>query len=59
MSDNLKSSQEWNTQPKYKNHIVLDPDGWDRANFEVSWNEPITEEEFVRRLQRSTCMLRG
>ncbi len=36
--------------------VVLDPDGWDRANFDVSWNEEIDEEEFKRRLQRSTSM---
>lgn len=33
---------------------VLDPDGWDRTNFDESWNELITEEEFKKRLMRST-----
>jgi hypothetical protein len=35
---------------------VLDPDGWDRANFDVSWSEEIDEEEFKKRLQRSTSL---
>lgn len=33
---------------------ILDPDGWDRANFEESWNEKITEAEFHSRLLMST-----
>ena len=37
--------------------VVLDPDGWDRANFEQSWAEMISEEEFRARLQRSTTMV--
>lgn len=34
---------------------VLDPDGWDRRNFEESWQEAITLEEFMRRASKSTC----
>jgi len=34
---------------------VLDPDGWDRTDFQRSWNEPITEAEFRRRLGESTA----
>lgn len=54
------------TQPVYQNSSawseklrvrVLDPDGWDRANFEQSWAEMISEEEFRARLQRSTTMV--
>ena len=34
---------------------VLDHDGWDRANFDYSWNkEKITMAEFQRRLAMST-----
>lgn len=36
--------------------IVMDPDGWDRANFDESWNELISEEVFKARLQHSTSM---
>ena len=34
---------------------VIDPDGWDRDNFEVSWNTPITKAEFRNRASNSTC----
>ena len=33
---------------------VIDPDGWDRKDFQRSWNEPITEAEFKRRVAVST-----
>lgn len=32
----------------------MDPDGWDRQNFEASWSEPITIAEFKRRVWMST-----
>jgi hypothetical protein len=36
----------------------MDPDGWDRKNYEFSFNEEeITGEEFTSRLNRSTLML--
>lgn len=38
----------------YTGITVLDPDGWDRANFQESWNEPITLAEFHRRVRLST-----
>jgi len=37
---------------------VLDPDGWDRADFARSWAEPISIDEFKRRAGRSTIDLR-
>lgn len=50
----LKTSKEW-----VMGHFpltVLDPDGWDRSNFKYSFeDELITEEEFLKRLGRSTC----
>lgn len=37
--------------------MVLDPDGWDRKNFDYSWNEElITLGEYKERLSKSTCM---
>ncbi len=48
-----KSSKEW--QETYPNIVVLDPDGWDRKNFENSWSELITVEEYKKRLMFSTC----
>jgi hypothetical protein len=49
-----KTSEEW--QKKFKNKIlVLDPDGWDRQNFEHSWKEEkISLEEFKKRCSTST-----
>jgi hypothetical protein len=37
-----------------KGVIVKEPDGWNRADFERSWAEPITEFEFEQRVSRST-----
>lgn len=47
-----KTSAEWIKEVGY---VVLDPDGWDRTNFDYSWNkEKITMVEFQRRLSLST-----
>ena len=50
-----KTSVEW--QEEYKEDIsIIDPDGWDRKNYDYSWNEElITEEEFWKRVYISTC----
>jgi len=49
------TSAKW--QILYPNPIVLDPDGWDRANYQYSWHEEsITYSEYQRRLSLSTCM---
>lgn len=50
-----KTSQQWQElNPEIQ---VLDPDGWDRANFNFSWNEElITLEEYNKRLLHSTCI---
>lgn len=50
MTEKLNSSQ-WS---KHFNVMVIDPDGWDRENFEASWAEEITEDEFQHRLHRSS-----
>ena len=47
-----KVSAEWIKEVGYE---VLNPDGWDRTNFEYSWyKEKITMTEFKRRLAFST-----
>lgn len=47
-----RTSEEWQQLCKYQ---VLDPDGWDRKNFDYSWyQEVITAEEFELRLMSST-----
>lgn len=49
----LKSSEDW--QKLYPEIKVLDPDGWDRKNFENSWNELISFKEYNNRIMYSTC----
>ena len=47
-----KVSSEWIMEVGYE---VLDPDGWDRSNFQYSWyEEEISYEEFQKRLINST-----
>jgi len=50
-----KTSKEW--VKKYKKLIkILDPDGWDRQNYDYSFNkEKITFEKFQMRCSISTC----
>jgi hypothetical protein len=56
MNKNIKTPDEWLKMDDYSDITILDPDGWDRNNFDESWNEKITEEEFNRKLCSSTCM---
>lgn len=59
-SDTFKSSQEWYDElyPE-KEVIVIDPDGWDRRNFQYSWYvETITYTTFLSRLMISTCVIK-
>lgn len=56
--ENLKTSKEWMEQEKYSHVKIMDPDGWDRKNFNYSFNEElITEIEFNKRKCMSTCMI--
>lgn len=51
--EELKTSEEWNKI--YNKIIVVDPDGWDRKNFQSSWfEELISERTFTSRLLNST-----
>lgn len=56
--EELKTSQEWYEQ-LYPDHkmIIMDPDGWDRSNYDYSFKEEkITIGEFNKRLLNSTCI---
>lgn len=63
MNEVKKTSLEWyielNEQEKKEGKrqtVIMDPDGWDRKNYEYSFKqEPITLEEFNLRLSYSTC----
>lgn len=49
-----KTSEKW--QEQYPNLKVLDPDGWDRKNYQYSWfEEKITFNEYNKRRSLSTC----
>jgi hypothetical protein len=52
----LNNSDEWyKILYPGKNVVVMDPDGWDRKNWQFSWYEElITAEEFNERLMKST-----
>jgi hypothetical protein len=52
----LHSSAEWQI---YYPYLILDPDGWDRKNYEKSWAEQITWKEFQNRAAKSTCILKS
>lgn len=47
------SGEEW-VKELNDGITILDPDGWDRSNWEVSWNEKINLHEFYRRRDMST-----
>ena len=50
-----KTSAQW--QSLYPYPKVLDPDGWDRKNYDYSCNEElITLEEYNIRVSNSTCL---
>ena len=56
----MKTSQKWlaEIQEQFSKVTVLDPDGWDRKNYEYSFNqELISKEEFKKRFYMSTVML--
>ena len=56
-----KTSEEWYNEGyatfNNKSLIILDPDGWDRQNYQYSWyEEKITLKEFEKRLSFSTII---
>ena len=55
MKNSKKTSRDWCRQFRVAQRDILDPDGWDRTNFEESFRaEEITKEEFGDRLGCST-----
>ncbi len=53
----LKTSVQWCVVFEC---VVMDPDGWDRKNYEYSFEqELITEEEFRKRISNSTMLILG
>jgi len=53
-----KTSQQWVEELYPVGNPVVDPDGWDRKDFEYSWyQEPISKDEFEKRLMNSTLRM--
>lgn len=53
----LKTSKEW---CKHFDCVVFDPDGWDRKNYEYSFNEEmVSEAEFRKRAKKSSMLVTG
>lgn len=52
MTTVVKTSKEWQEETDI---LILDPDGWDRGNFQFSYyEEQITLKEFNRRTSESS-----
>ena len=52
----LRTSEEW--QKLQPDTVILDPDGWDRQNFEYSWyEEKISLAEYGKRSNSSTIKI--
>lgn len=55
MTPEVKTSAEW--QAIHPNPRIMDPDGWDRTNFQYSWfEEQITFDQYRERLFWSTII---
>lgn len=51
----FKTSDVW--QKEFPHIKILDPDGWDRTNYQFSWfEERISYDEYMKRMMTSTCM---
>jgi len=49
------TSDQWLKQPEYKDIKILDPDGWDRQNYQFSFFEELIDKtEFRKRVMFST-----
>ena len=53
-----KTSKDWCKHFDINQRDIRDPDGWDRANFDYSFNEEIiSEKDFIQRLRASTVLM--
>ena len=53
-----KTSSAWLNSDEFTGYRIIDPDGWDRANWEYSfYKEKITKREFEWRVCQSTISL--
>jgi|TARA_R110000822_G_scaffold82467_3_gene195093 hypothetical protein len=53
----LKTSEQWFTEMAEEGFIIMDPDGWDRTNYQYSfYEEKISHSEYLGRVIQSTCL---
>ena len=53
-----KTSEEWSKDTRFSDTTVLDPDGWDRQDYQYSWfEEKISAAEYEKRLVDSTILV--
>ena len=58
----LQTSEYWQRKHIKSGDLtaILDPDGWNRSNFQYSfYEEKISEEEYYKRRDHSTTFLQG
>jgi len=53
----IQSSYAWFKHFNIGQSDIIDPDGWDRHRLGASMIEPLSEDEFLRRLSASTTKL--
>lgn len=52
-----RRSARWLKDKEFKGIIILEYEGWDYFNFNKSWKEKITREEFWNRILNSSCQM--
>lgn len=57
MASEKRTSRDWYNEIKDK-IVLCDPDGWRRLNQTYFSSTPITEDEFKRRLSKSSCIFK-
>lgn len=53
----LLRPEEWLQQEKFTGVTLMDPDGWDRQNFEADWAIPISETDMDKKIRMSTVII--
>ena len=57
MTEELKTSEEWQQQDEFKDVIIYDPDGWRDKNRPCDfYKDKITKQDFIERKSLCTVM---
>lgn len=54
-----RSSNRWLRDKEFKGISIIEYNGWDHHNFNKSWKEQITREEFWIKIMNSGCQMSG